>query len=62
MTQQLPSTMHDKSIVRFIKIENSKFEGVGIDSKIGMVSNVMLEASSFDNVMIANSTLNGSWG
>ncbi|MDP0563663.1 MAG: hypothetical protein QS721_15620 [Candidatus Endonucleobacter sp. (ex Gigantidas childressi)] len=56
------STMYDKSIVRFIKIENSQFEGVGINSIIGMVSNVMLEASSFDNVMIANSTLNGLSG
>ncbi|MDP0561950.1 MAG: hypothetical protein QS721_06315, partial [Candidatus Endonucleobacter sp. (ex Gigantidas childressi)] len=56
------NTMHDKSIVRFIKIANSKFEGVGINSRIGMVSNIMWKASSFDNVMIANSTLNGLSG
>ncbi|MDP0561280.1 MAG: hypothetical protein QS721_02630 [Candidatus Endonucleobacter sp. (ex Gigantidas childressi)] len=54
------NTMHDESIVRFIKIENSQFEGVGIDSKIGMVSNFMVSASSLDNVMIVNSTLNGT--
>ncbi|MDP0560913.1 MAG: hypothetical protein QS721_00710 [Candidatus Endonucleobacter sp. (ex Gigantidas childressi)] len=53
-------TMTDKSIVRFIKIENSQFEGVGIEGMIGMVSNVMRWESSFDHVMIANSTLNGS--
>ncbi|MDP0560914.1 MAG: hypothetical protein QS721_00715 [Candidatus Endonucleobacter sp. (ex Gigantidas childressi)] len=63
-------TMTDDSIVRFIKIENSQFKGVGRYFKedgsyfegnaIGMVSNVMRGASSFDHVMIANSTLNGS--
>ncbi|MDP0563672.1 MAG: hypothetical protein QS721_15665, partial [Candidatus Endonucleobacter sp. (ex Gigantidas childressi)] len=61
-------TMTDDSIVRFIKIENSQFKGVGSyfeedliavkGNAIGMVSNVMREGSSFDNVMIANSTLN----
>ncbi|MDP0560788.1 MAG: hypothetical protein QS721_00030 [Candidatus Endonucleobacter sp. (ex Gigantidas childressi)] len=56
------NTMHDESIVRFIKIANSKFQGSGINKRIGMVSNVMSEASSFDNVMIANSTLNGLSG
>ncbi|MDP0560901.1 MAG: hypothetical protein QS721_00650 [Candidatus Endonucleobacter sp. (ex Gigantidas childressi)] len=65
-------TMTDESIVRFIKIANSQFEGVGSYFKedsgdfegnaIGMVSNVMRGASSFDNVMIANSTLNGLSG
>ncbi|MDP0563683.1 MAG: hypothetical protein QS721_15720 [Candidatus Endonucleobacter sp. (ex Gigantidas childressi)] len=66
------NTMYDESIVRFIKIANSQFEGGGSYFKedsgdfegnaIGMVSNVMRGASSFDNVMIANSTLNGLSG
>ncbi|MDP0560911.1 MAG: hypothetical protein QS721_00700 [Candidatus Endonucleobacter sp. (ex Gigantidas childressi)] len=61
------NTMHDESIVRFIKIENSQFKGVGsyfaglgAYSRIGMVSNIIWGESSFDNVMIANSTLNGA--
>ncbi|MDP0563650.1 MAG: hypothetical protein QS721_15555 [Candidatus Endonucleobacter sp. (ex Gigantidas childressi)] len=64
------NTMNDKSIVRFIKIANSQFKGVGSyfeeddravkRNAIGMVSNVMWGESSFDHVMIANSTLNGT--